>query len=226
MPSNSQNLSEKSLADLEYAHYCADRIISSKAALVERLPLTLSYAANLEPGDRAVLFYDNLVVAAEYFCAFIEAGIKEQETTCIAGLDPARYRTLFEQVGISVAELENCGYLRNVAAEQFFHNFERSNRNGSVSSVRFINIETLVDGPNNALRELIENDRRIHALSRPSTTSICCYDARLVLDDVASDGFIDLLKSHDHCFFQGLAMRSQKLLGAQRSDICLNSNRG
>ena len=185
---------------------------------MEKLPLTLSYVANLEPGERAVLFYDNLVAAAEYFSAYIEAGMKRRESTCVTGMDSARYKAVFEQVGISVAELENCGYLSNLSADGLNHNRDYPNdyasqRNGD----RFIHVQGLPDEPKLSLRNLLEIDRRVHSLSATPASSICCFDARLVLDD-ASNGFKELLKAHQHCFFQGVAVPTDKLLEIQRSE--------
>ena len=211
----------------------AETRIVSKAAFVERLPFTLTYAANLEPRDRAILFYDNLVVAAEYFCAFIEEGIRRQEATYFTGLEPRRYQKLFEQVGIRVAELENCGYLRNLTTDisTELHQF-----NGSVfdrksddplltdleanpRGVRFVHIQGRRGPQNTSAQELMEKERKAHKLSSFPTTSICCYDAKLVLEDAPSECFKELLKTHDHCVFQGIAMQTSRLLSLQTDTV-------
>ena len=205
-----------------------------KAAVVERLPFALTYAANLEPPDRAVLFYDNLVVAAEYFCAFIEEGIRRQELTCFTGLEPTRYHALFEQVGIKVEQLENCGYLRNLSTDEFSHEIEQLNddnaeRNGDdplrfglddpPKGIRFVHIQKPRGQQNNLLHDIMENERRAHELASLPTTSICCYDAELVLEDTPPECFKELLKVHDHCFFQGIAMRSNRLLNLETEAV-------
>jgi hypothetical protein len=205
-----------------------------EAAFVERLPFALTYAANLEPPDRAVLFYDNLVVAAEYFCAFIEEGIRRKELTCLTGLDHTRYRALFEQVGIRVEELENCGYLRNLPSDDLYDQTEQLNGEGprrnsddplrtsledAPKGIRFIHIQKPSDHSVNSLQDLIENERRTHKLFSFPTTSICCYDTKLVLEDTPSEFFNELLKAHDHCLFQGIAMPTSKLLALQRNAV-------
>jgi hypothetical protein len=203
----------------------------SRGAFVERLPLTLTYAANLAPQDTAVLFYDNLVVAAEYFCAFIEEGIRRHEATWLTGLEPLRYHRLFEQVGIRVEELENCGYLRNLSTDSLLDTTEQISPNGAGGDdplstgledepigIRFVHIQSPLGQQKSSLEDLMETERRVHRLSSFPTTSICCYDARLVLD-MRSDFFNDLLEAHDHCLFQGLAMPTSKLLDLRRSPV-------
>ena len=74
--------------------------VSGRSSFVEPLPYSLSYASNLKRGDHIVLFYDNLVVAAEYLCAFIDAAIKRNQPTCFVGLSRRQYETVFEQVGM------------------------------------------------------------------------------------------------------------------------------
>jgi len=205
-----------------------------EAAFVERLPFALTYTANLEPNDHAVLFYDNLVVAAEYLCAFIEEGIRRQEVTCFTGLEPTRYRTLFEQVGIRVAELETCGYLRNLSTDDFYHEMEQLNDNAperncdkllrvgpdvSPGGIRFIHVQESRSKENNLVKALMERERRTHKLASFPTTSICCYDAKPVLEEASSDCFKELLKAHNHCFFQGIAMPTSRLLGLQTNAV-------
>jgi len=223
MAIDSRPLSERGLIDLESDRDSLFATNHSKAALIERLPFALSYAANLEPHDRAVLFCDGLVAAAEYFCAYIEEGIRRRETTFITGLSPERYRSLFEQVGIRVAELENCGYLLNLSTADFCK-MERLNKNGigrnseihvhrephhSINGIRFIHVQ---GEPGRSIEDLREAERGVHVLSASPATSICCYDVKTVLEEAPSDCFARLLRSHNHCFFQGLAMPTCRLL--------------
>lgn len=224
---------EKQLPDGTCYQYSSDTKIP-KSAFVERLPFALTYAASLEPEDCAVLFYDNIVVAAEYFCAFIEEGIKCQEVTCFTGLDARRYQKLFEQVGVRVAELENCGYMRNLsidelsnALDQFNENLvERNNADplemgmdNSPRGVRFVHIHESNNLQNSSPQDLMDRERKAHKFSSFPTTSICCYDAKLVLEDTSSGFFKELLEAHNHCFFQGVAMPTSRLLGLQKNEI-------
>ena len=224
---------EKTVSDILIANERSDSTMFSKGAFVERLPLALTYAANLEPQDSAVLFYDNLVVAAEYFCAFIEEGIRRHEVICFTGLETIRYRRLFEQVGINVAELENCGYLRNLSTDDILHEIEHINEQESgrdgdnpfrrglddePSGIRFVHIQNPRALDENSIEKLMDTERRTHRLSSFPTTSICCYEARLVLD-MPSDFFKDLLEAHDHCLFQGIAMPTSKLLNLREDSV-------
>jgi len=203
-----------------------------RSAFVERLPYALTYAANLEPGSHAVLFYDSLVVAAEYFCAFIEEGMKREEPTYFTGLEPIRYRNLFEQVGIRVAQLENSGYLRNLSNQDFEtlqFDQDRSRRNidspfqtsidEDPHGVRFIHIHNTPQLGNNTLQEIMEEERRTHKPNKYSTTSICCYDSRTILEDAPYDFLKELLKEHDHCLFQGVAMPTSRLLNLRTNTV-------
>jgi hypothetical protein len=232
-----QPLPGKFLADIEREQESPIRPTSlSKTALIERMPLSLSYAANLEPCDRAVLFYDSLVAAAEYFCAYMEEGIRRHETTCFTGLSAACYRSLFEQVGISVAEMENCGYLRNLSTADFYR-IERWNKNGirrnselhlrrephrNSNGIRFVHVHGQSGNGGKFIESLLETERGVHVLSSFPATSICCYDAKLVLEDVPSDFFGHLLQSHNHCFFQGVALPTSRLLDAHRGVVYPN----
>jgi hypothetical protein len=199
---------------------------------VERLPFALHYVTNLQPRDHAVLFYDNLVAAAEYFCAFIEEGIRRQEVTCITGLEPRKYRALFEQVGIRVEELENGGYLRHLSASEFYDGPEQPIWNHSGGHIdaplrcdlfpgrnRFIHIHGPRCQRDDMSQEIMENERRYHRSDALPMISICCYDAKLVLEDAPTDVFTELLKGHNHCFFQGIAMQTSMLIGGQRDTV-------
>lgn len=233
MAINPQLLPEKPLRDTTCHHDTSDAMMFCKVAFIERLPTSLTYTASLQPQDRAVLFYDNLVVAAEYFCAFIEEGVRRQQVTCFTGLDPARYRALFEQVGVSVEELENCGYLRNLSTDDFHTDEEQYNRgvggrnshalrdvvDDNPNGARLIHIHNRRDQHNIRLQDLMESERKAHTPSSFPTTSICCYDAKIVLEDAPSEFFTELLKTHDHCVFQGIAMPTNRLLSLQTDTV-------
>jgi hypothetical protein len=204
-----------------------------RTTVVENLPYALNYAANLAPQDHAVLFYDNLVAATEYFCAFLEEGIRRQEVTCFTGLESKRCSALFEQVGISVAELENCGYLRNLSTDDLYSTTEQSAWNDSGNAndtnstglnhdsprARFIHIHGSLTQQNSTPHEIMENERKVHRFCSLLTTSICCYDAKRVVANSPAELLIELLKLHNHCFFQGIAMQTSKLIDPQRNAI-------
>jgi len=233
MPNNTQTQPEKPHHEFSFTD-ASNRTMTCRAAFVEKLPMVLTYTANLEPPDRAVLFYDNLVAAAEYFCAFIEEGIRRREVTCFTGLEPTRYRSLFEQVGIRVAELENCGYLRNLSTYDFCQEIKQPNDDApgrdsndplriglddNPREPRLIRIHNARDQQNNSLQDMMEEERRVHKLSSYQTTSICCYDAKLVIEDAPPEFFTELLKAHDHCLFQGIAMPTSKLLALRTNEV-------
>jgi len=202
-------------------------------AFVQHLPFALSYVASLEVKDRAVLFYDNLVVAAEYFCAYIEEGIKRRQVTCLTGLESAKYRGLFAQLGINVAELENAGYLRNLTDEDFLREAKwakeiwcRKNRDVVArgrskwewEGVRFIHLHEFDPKQHDSLDNLMLAEVRLHALYGFPATAICCYDAKIIMEE-PSDFFNGLLRAHDHCLFQGIAMPTSRILTAQTATI-------
>ena len=224
------------LAEVSFAKGCRnhdtpDSKSCCNTAFIQRLPYALSYTASLEPKDHAVLFYDNLVVAAEYFCAYIEEGIKRREVTCLTGLEPARYRMLFEQLGIKVAELENGGYLRNISDQEFFREAKwakeiwskkgdalaRNRLEWECNGIRFIHIHESDLKPRDSVQNLMLAEGRLHALYAFPAPSICCYDAKVVLEDEPADLLNGLLKSHNHCMFQGFAMPTGRLLSGQRT---------
>jgi len=231
MPVNSQPSSEPLFSEAKRGYELPNSMLC-KTAIVERLPFALNYATRLESGDHAVLFYDNLVAAAEYFCAFVEEGIRRRELTCFTGLEPRLYRGLFEQVGIRVAELENCGYLRNLPPEDndevgqttesgfAGNNGSRFNNRlvRTANGVQFVHVHG-PDQQDGSPRDIMETERGAHNFPSLQTISICCYDATLVLEDAPAHIFTQLLKTHNHCFFQGIAMRTSKLLGPQANAL-------
>ena len=195
------------------------------AAFVQRLPQALSYVAELESGAHAILFYDNLAAAAEYLCAFVEEGIRRQQATSFVGLSTERYETLFDQVGINVAMLENSGYLRHVPMEgspkkeqlqlerKTQVNLEailRTDMESNCQVTRFIllNEHPLAD---TSFRDLMQFERWLSTVT-PATV-LCCYDARQVLDETFYNLFPELLKAHGHCLFQGIAMPTHTITG-------------
>jgi hypothetical protein len=200
---------------------------NNEVAFVERLPQALSYAANLRRGDHAILFYDNLVVAAEYFCAYICEGINRAETTCFIGLPREHYQRLFEQVGVRVVQLENCGYLSHFSIQDFYLENQRLNKNKALlniekllrnskesdgKAIRLIHIQKSLmegDGP---FRDLIEFEHWLKTLSPYPVSMICAYDAKMLVDDAPAKLFTDLLRAHGHCLFQGIAMPTSALL--------------
>ena len=204
---------------------------SNEVTFVERLPQALSYAANLGRGDHAILFYDNLVVAAEYFCAYIDEGINRQEATCFMGLPRGRYEKLFEQVGVKVAQLENCGYLSHFSIQDFYMEKERLNKNKALLNVenllrynmesnckgiRFIHIQEPPIEYNASFQDLIGFEQWLRTLYHYPVSMICAYDAGMMSDEAAPPNlFTDLLRAHGHCFFQGMAMPTSTLLGTQ-----------
>ena len=203
------------------------QVSRNHAAFVQKLPQALSYVAELESGAHAILFYDNLAAAAEYLCAFVEEGIRRQQATIFLGLSKERYETLFDQVGINTATLETCGYLRHISTEQSL-----SKEQVRILKKRHLNLETLLrtdmefnsnsqgarfillnEYPLNhtTFRDLMEFERWLNKLG-PATV-LCCYDARQVLDEAYYNLFPELLKTHGHCIFQGLAMPTNTITG-------------
>ena len=204
-------------------------LTSTSEAFIERLPQALSYAANLDVGDHAILFYDNLVVAAEYFCAYIEEGIKRRETTYVTGLPRDRYEKLFIQLGIKVAVLENCGYLRHIEIRNTPEHRQpiESRLRRTIESLLRANLETEYRGKrfiilhqwpqdHTCAQELVEFEKWLSTIPHPASV-ICCYDARGVIDEANSNFFTRLLKVHGHCLFQGIGMPTNILLGDRLS---------
>jgi hypothetical protein len=170
------------------------------------------------------------VVAAEYFCAYIDEGIKRQEATCFIGLPHVRYEKLFEQVGVKVAQLENCGYLCHFSIQDFYMEKERLNENiaflnienllrdsneSGCKGIRIIHIQELPMEHNASLQDVMEFEQWLKTLYNYPVSAICAYDAKMVLDDAPPHLFTDLLRVHGHCFFQGIAMATDTLLGTQ-----------
>ena len=201
-------------------------------AFVERLPQALSYAANLGRGDHAILIYDNLVVAAEYFSAYIEEGVNRQESTCFVGPSRERYEQLLDQAGIQVASLESNGYLRYLALQDFCMEGARLSRKTTVRNIeelvatskqkecrgmRFILLKRSVeqgDKPSS-----IEFERWLNTLSSNPVSMLCCYEARDTLHESRPDLFMELLKTHAHCLFQGIAMPTSMLVGIRLNPL-------
>jgi hypothetical protein len=223
---------ESTLADIECENDEYSNSISAcaDAAFLERLPLALSYTASLTHGDHAVLIFDNLVVAAEYFCAHINEGINKQELTCVIGLPRWRYQKLFEQVGVKVAQLENCGYLRHFSLQDFYladghpnknkaqrniENLLSTTKSSICGGVRFINIQEPPSASGRSFQELIDFEKWLGTLSSYPISMVCCYDARALLESPFSTHFTELLKVHEHCAFQGIAMPTNTLLGSR-----------
>jgi hypothetical protein len=179
----------------------------------------------LESGAHAILFYDNLAAAAEYLCAFIEEGTRRKQATVILGLSTERYETLFDQVGIRAATLENSGYLRHIPMEESPRkeqpHLERKTEtsleallrrdmetNCQVTRFILLNEHPLADI---SFRDLMQFERWLSTVT-PATV-LCCYDARQVLDETFYDLFTELLKAHGHCLFQGIAMPTNTITG-------------
>jgi hypothetical protein len=203
-------------------------------AFIERLPLALSYAADLDLGDHAVLFYDNLVVAAEYFSAFIDGGINRQEATCFIGLSRERYEKLFEQIGVKVAQLENCGYLRHFSSEGFHMEDERPNKNKALRKInallsttmksechgmRFIYVHDSSLEQNASINDVIEFEQCLNEISTYPVSTMCCYNARMVLLSETHSLFTQLMETHGDCLFQGIAMPTITLLRSQINPV-------
>ncbi len=197
------------------------------SAFVQQLPFALSYAQNLETGDHAVLFYDNLVVAGEYLSAYIEGAVKRHQPTCFVGLARRQYETLFDQVGIRTRELENCGYLKHLSIEDFclkrglFSNdkmlqsveeFLGIMRQSKSKGARFIIVGSSLKELMSA-QSLVECEKSFGSLRQYPLSTICCYDSQPIVGQPKPGLFLELLKSHSHCLFQGIGMPINQLLG-------------
>ena len=231
------NLSENHRTIVENGESCSQLNVSkpfplvetnrTHAAFVQRLPQALSYVAELESGAHAILFYDNLAAAAEYLCAFIEEGTRRQQATIFVGLSKERYETLFDQVGINVAILENSGYLRHITMQETPKkeqlqlerktqmNFESLLRRDLESDCQLIRFILLNEHPlaDTSFRDLMQFERWLSTVT-PATV-LCCYEARQVLDETFYDLFTELLKAHGHCLFQGIAMPTNTITGTK-----------
>jgi hypothetical protein len=199
-------------------------------AVVDKLPYGLTYVANLEHGDHAVLFYDNLGVAAEYFCAYVEEGIYRNEATFFICPSRELYETIFEQVGVGVASLENSGYLTYLSFQDFCMEGEQLRKGKMLQCIRDIVRTRLKSGSNRMrlitltgsissnipIQDLFEYEQSIGTRSPYPTSLLCCYDARKLLES-RSRFFTELVGAHGHCVFQGLAMPTSFLLGMNDS---------
>ena len=197
----------------------------SHTAFVQNLPQALSYVAELETGSHAILFYDNLAAAAEYICAFVEEGIRRRQSTSFLGLLPERYEALFDQVGIKTAMLENCGYLHHPSIKEL-----TIEDGGQLGKKRQLNLETLLrtnmESECQGTRFILLNEYPLHGTSfrglmdferwlntGTASTVLCCYDARQVFEETYYNLFTELLRTHGHCLFQGIAMPTGTITG-------------
>jgi hypothetical protein len=194
---------------------------------VDRLPFSLAYLTDLESGNHIVLFYDNLVVAAEYFCAYVEEAIHQQEPTCFVGLPRELYERLFEQVGVRVRILENCGFIKHLSIKDYcledgvfskpkmlqsIENFLTISKQSNSRGARFIILSgSLLDYI--SAEELKECERAMD--KRPSLTvsAMCSYDVRKLLETNPAL-FSEVMKAHGHCLFQAIAMPTSTLIEA------------
>jgi hypothetical protein len=205
-----------------------------RVAFVDRLPQALSYTANLDRGDHAILVYDNLIVAAEYFSAYIEEGINRQESTCFVGPSRARYEQLLEQAGVEVGQLEDNGYLRYFAIQDFCLEGTRPSRKTALRKIdeliktsrekecrgmRFILLSELAQESDTPFDSIVEFERWLNTLSSYPMSTLCCYEARDILQGPRPELFMELLKAHGHCLFQGIAMPTSMLAGIKISPI-------
>ena len=201
---------------------------TERVAFIERLPQALSYAANLDRGDHAILVYDNLVVAAEYFSAYIEEGVNRQESTCFVAPSRLRYEQLLDHAGVKIASLENNGYLRYFAFQDFcmdgtrpskeiaLPNIERlvkTSKEKECRALRFIFLSESHEQGEGSAQSVIEFERWLNTLSSYPMSTLCCFEARTTLNGSRSDFFMELLKAHRHCLFQGIAMPTSMLAG-------------
>ena len=199
-----------------------------RVTFVERLPQALSYAANLDRGDHAILIYDNLVVAAEYFTAYIEEGINRQESTCFVAPSRLRYEQLLDHAGLEVASLENNGYLRYFSFQDFCMEAARPSKEMALPNIeklvktskekecrgmRFILLSESAEPDGSSPQSVIEFERWLNSLSSYPMSTLCCYDARRTLNGSRADLFMELIKAHRHCLFQGIAMPTSMLVG-------------
>jgi hypothetical protein len=199
-----------------------------QTAFAESIPPSLSYAATLKRGDHVVLFYDNLVVAAEYFCAYIEGSVERDHPTCFVGLSRERYNTTFEQGGgIETRRLENTGYLKHMSVKDFCFkegDFSQDRMQQSIDqfltvgqesgskAVSFIIINSSTDG-SITIPDVIQCERALAELQQYPMSVMCCYDSKTTIVNQPNPYlFPDLLKLHNHCLFQGVGIPTSDLL--------------
>jgi len=202
-------------------------LVGRQSSFVETLPQSIRYASALKKGDHMVLFYDNLVVAAEYLSAFIDAAIELHEPTCFVGLSHRQYETMFDQVGIRINELENGGYLKHIPTEDFLL------QDGSFSKERMLeNIEKLLTTTSESdsrefrfiimnppsdgrmkVPEIMELERALEGLRQRPICVICCYPSeKTIIDEPKPYFLLELLRSHNHCLFQGVGISTIDLM--------------
>jgi hypothetical protein len=202
--------------------------VKLKSSFVESPPHSLSYVSAFERGDHIVLFYDNLVVAAEYISAFIDAAVEREQPTCFVGLSRTRYETILDQVGLRVNELENAEYLKHIPISDFYHHdltFSRDRmlesiekfltiaRTSGSKGVRFIIMNSSSD-LRMSVAEIIERERALENLRQYPMCVMCCFPSRMtIVEEPKRYFFLELLKSHNHCLFQGVGVPTRDLIG-------------
>jgi hypothetical protein len=202
--------------------------VKLKSSFVEAPPHSLGYVSAFERGDHTLLFYDNLVVAAEYISAFIDSAVEREEPTCFVGLSRTQYETILEQVGIKVNELENADYLKHMPISDFHHHdltFSRDRmlesiekfltiaRTSGSKGIRFI-IMTSSSDLRISVAEIIERERTLENLRQYPMCVMCCFPSRMaIVEEPKRYFFLELLKSHNHCLFQGVGIPTRDLIG-------------
>jgi len=221
-----QTLASTPMKDRDFGLVDSASISHANTAFAQQLPSGLSYIANLRDGDHAVLFYDSLVVAAEYLSAYIDQAVTRGQITYFVGLQREQYKTLFDQVGVKVTELENSGYLEHVPIEKFclkggvFSNdvltygVERSlesSRTSNSKGIRFIimgsDVQSLL-----STNDLVDFESSLSRFGQQPMSILCCYDCKDTIIDAPNQNLFQiLLKTHEHCLFQGVGLRANRL---------------
>ena len=167
-----------------------------------------------------MLFYDSLVAAADYFCAYIENGVTRNELTCFVGLSRLHYEKLLEQAGLKVAGLEELGYLQHVSTRDFVPEMERRNKCALTQGpeperkgTRFIITHDSLMEQSDSLQNMIDFEKSLHRFSAYPLSTMCSYDARILMDEAQSNLFRELVNPHGHCFFQGAVVSRNTLVG-------------
>jgi len=199
-----------------------------ESSFVEAPPHSLRYASALKRGDHLVLFYDNLVVAAEYISAFVDAAVEREEPTCFVGLSRRQYESMLDQVGIKVGELENGGYLRHMSIGDFYPQHQTFSRDTMLENIeKFLTIAAtsgskavrfiIMNSPSDlrmSVSTIIERERALENLQQYPMCVMCCFPGRMaIVDEPKPYFFLELLKSHNHCLLQGVGISTQDLIG-------------
>jgi len=125
-------------------------------------------------------------------------------------------------------ELENVDYLKHMPFSDFHHHdltFSRDRMLESIEKfltvsrmsgsrgVRFIIMNSSSD-LRMSVAEIIERERALENLRQYPMCVMCCFPSRMaIVEEPKPYFFLELLKSHNHCLFQGVGVSTRDLIG-------------